>query len=154
MLRINLGSLSDFLSFARWIERSQKMTIFDRKGKINMAISHWVGYWRCGSPTMATFISVGTVNTPPRKHRHPASGFGCSEPAFCASISPAPNPGYKHRHSPSGMENNVEIFWFIEYSRWNFLGVALFVWFFFNFDSPLYDESKIPQKHERYGCLC
>ena len=47
---------------------------------------------------MATFISVGTGNTPPhRKHRHSQSDFGrpILSPHF-ASLSPTTNPNFKH----------------------------------------------------------
>ena len=78
---------------------------------------------------------------------------------------------------PAGWKTNVETFWFIEYSRWNFLGIALFACIFLELLKSLgiyvmclgvHVEFlakahnlrvsmlflKIPQKHERYGCLC
>ena len=61
MLTIKLGSLQDIARFcilARGIEHSPRMNSFDRRGKINMTIFHSVGYRRCGTPKMATFISA------------------------------------------------------------------------------------------------
>ena len=146
---------------------------FDRRGKINMTISHSMGYWRCGTPEMATFISVGTGNTPPhRKHRHSQSDFGSPilSPHF-ASLSRTPNPSFKDSWS-LGMSMFVftclELLHslgmlfkcfgvhvdFLATPRTFRVSMFVLVFFFHPHLSPLDDKPKIPQKLDWYRCLC
>ena len=64
------------------------------------------------------------------------------------SLSPAPNPSYKHKRSPSGLETNVETFWFIEYPRWKFLGIAWFAVIFLELLKSLGTYCYV------FGCPC